>query len=372
STSLLFEVIFLFNTITSSTHKKFDKDVYYELIPKLIDLLKHTSSIIAEQALYVLRNIIDTPYAREIALKYDALPHIVDIIKPDTSIMLMDDITWLLSNLCQRTEPLSLETTKHILPVLNCLLRNENEYERIIKINNEYENVTSDTCRILSYVSDGDKNNVRAIMETGILPKLLKCLASSKKSIFIPALLIVRNIVEFGDDAHKDAIIAAGGLSGLRIVLSNCFVDEEDIERESFWIIGTLAGNTDQIQSVIDAGLLPTLMNSIAGENKIIQMRSQWVLMDILSRARGRFLKKLLNAGVLTVICNNFMKVKDDDTIMVHYLDDLKDMLDAAEENGQIEKFVIILEETGVIERLRALRFHQNDIIFKRSMSFFD
>jgi len=39
----------------------------------------------------------------------------------------MDNISWLLSNLCQRNPPLNLELIKPILPVFDRLLNSENE-----------------------------------------------------------------------------------------------------------------------------------------------------------------------------------------------------------------------------------------------------
>ncbi|KYM94635.1 Importin subunit alpha-2 [Cyphomyrmex costatus] len=351
--SLLFEVTSLLNTITSSTRQKCDKAIYYQLIPNLIKLLKHTSSTIGEQALYVLRNIIDTPYAREIALTYDVVRHLVDIIKLDTSITLMDGITWLLSNLCQKNRPLSLGNTKSILRVLNCLLNIENDY------------IISDTCRILSYLTDGSKSNVQVIMGTGILPKLLKCLASCKKSIFIPALLTVRNIVEFGNDAHKDAIITAGGLSVLRIVLSNCFVNEEDIEREAFWIIGKVAGNTDQIQSIIDAGLVKTLISRIAVGN--VQTMAAWVLTSMITSGTAQQFIRFVNSNVLLAYCA--LLHSNDYYNILCALTGLTKVLLAAENVEQREIFVIILKEARAFDKIEALQYDKDERLYKQSVS---
>lgn len=81
-----YEVTSLLITITSSLSEGSKNFIKYEAIPKLIKLLKSTSSIVVEQAVYVLGNIIDIPYACDLALKYDALSLLVDLIKPDISV----------------------------------------------------------------------------------------------------------------------------------------------------------------------------------------------------------------------------------------------------------------------------------------------
>ena len=100
-------------------------------------------------------------------------------------------------------------------------------------------------------------------METGILPKILNCLISKMKSILIPAWLTVRNIAVMGDNTQRDAIILAGGLSRLRSLYWYYGDKKNIIAEQIMWLICKMARDTDQIQSVIDAGLLLTLINEI-------------------------------------------------------------------------------------------------------------
>lgn len=85
-----------------------------------------------------------------------------------------------------------------------------------------------------------------------------------KEIIVIPALRTVGNIVTIGDDAQKNAVIFAGGLLHLGNVLRYYLcADEKDIVEEAFWVIFKIVGNTDQIQSVISADLLPLLIGGL-------------------------------------------------------------------------------------------------------------
>jgi len=56
-------------------------------IPKLVRLLKSESPNVAEQAVWALGNIAgDGPNARDFVLAHQALPQLLELIKPDISV----------------------------------------------------------------------------------------------------------------------------------------------------------------------------------------------------------------------------------------------------------------------------------------------
>lgn len=115
----------------------------------------------------------------------------------------------------------------------------------------------ADTCWALSYITDGSNDKIQAILETGLIPKLVQLLTSQEETILIPALRTVGNIVT-GNDAQTDAVILAGGLTHLGALLR---YHRANIVKETAWAISNImAGNTNQIQSAISAGLLPPLI----------------------------------------------------------------------------------------------------------------
>lgn len=91
-------------------------------------------------------------------------------------------------------------------------------------------------------------------------------LASTEIPVLTPALRAVGNIVT-GNDMQTDAIISAGGVQHLGVLLQHHRIN---IVKEAAWTISNItAGNIDQIQHVINAGLLPPLIHVLQSVSKL-------------------------------------------------------------------------------------------------------
>lgn len=90
--------------------------------------------------------------------------------------------------------------------------------------------------------------------------------------MLIPALRTVGNIVT-GNDIQTDAVILAGGLTHLGALLR---YHRANIVKEAAWAISNImAGNTNQIQSAISAGLLPPLIEALQFVSRFLHKNQQ-------------------------------------------------------------------------------------------------
>ncbi|KAI3842510.1 hypothetical protein MKX03_034376 [Papaver bracteatum] len=130
---------------------------------------------------------------------------------------MLKNSTWTLSNFCRGKLQPSFEHTKPALPAL----------ERLI--NSTDEEVLTDACWALSYLSDGTNDNIQAVIEVGACLRLVELLLHPSPTVLIPALRTVGNIVT-GDDRQTQSVIAADIICPLIHLLQNA---EFDIKKEA-------------------------------------------------------------------------------------------------------------------------------------------
>ncbi|KAL6340489.1 hypothetical protein AAG906_006153 [Vitis piasezkii] len=140
-----------------------------------------------------------------------------------------------------------LIVTKPALPALGRLIHSNDE------------DVLTDACWALSYLSDGTNDKVQAVIEAGVCPRLVELLLYSSPSVLIPALRMVGNIVT-GDDMQTQCIINHQALLCLLNPLTNNH--NKSIKKEACWTISNItASNKEQIRAVIEANIIGPLVH---------------------------------------------------------------------------------------------------------------
>ena len=129
-----------------------------------------------------------------------------------------------------------------------------------------------DACWAVSYLSDGSNDNIQAVIESGICPRLVDLLRHPSTSVQTPALRSIGNITT-GDNLQAQMMIMSGALPALHSLLSS---PKAGIRREACWTISNItAGPPPQIQAVIDAHIIPPLIDILSNSDSDFKTRKE-------------------------------------------------------------------------------------------------
>jgi importin subunit alpha-1 len=160
-------------------------------VNSLIELLSSMQIEVVEQAIWGLGNIAgDSHKVRDLVISAGAIQPIANLLQsspPGTTFV--RNASWTLSNLCRgRPAP----DFNKVIPAIPTLVK--------ILIENDVEDILTDICWALSYLTDGGEDRIPFILSTNVLPRLVQLLLHPNVSISVPSLRALGNIVT-GEDS---------------------------------------------------------------------------------------------------------------------------------------------------------------------------
>jgi len=267
---------------------------------------------------------------------------------------MLRNATWTLSNFCRGKPQPQFQIVREALPTLAQLIYSPDE------------EVLTDACWALSYLSDGPNEKIQAVIEAGVCKRLIELLMHTSPTIQTPALRTVGNIVT-GDDLQTQIII---GLNALPCLLALLNHQKKSIRKEACWTISNItAGNKDQIQAVIQHNIIRPLINLLQHAEFDVKKEAAWAISNATSGGSPEQIKYLVAQGCIKPLCD--LLEAEDTKIVSVALEGLENILKMGEKESKAtgspyNEMAAAVAESGGLTKLENLQNHKQEDIYEK------
>ncbi|CAK9184319.1 unnamed protein product, partial [Ilex paraguariensis] len=148
---------------------------------------------------------------------------------------------------------------------------------------------------------------------------------------------------------------------------------KKSIKKEACWTISNItAGNRDQIQTVIEAGIIGPLVQLLQSAEFEIKKEAAWAISNATSGGTHEQIKFLVSQGCIKPLCD--LLICPDPRIVTVCLEGLENILKVgeAEKNlgstGDVNVYAQLIDEAEGLEKIENLQSHDNNEIYEKAV----
>lgn len=313
-------------------------------------LLSSEIDELKEQAIWAIGNLAsDSLVYRDAVLESGVLEKIIRITMDAMKLSTIRQGCWTLSTIF-RISPVPIRYVSDFMPVIGkCIMMYKELNELIVEVLWATSKITE------------QKNLVYEFLQLGVLKEVCILAMSKAYNVVVPALIVLGNIIG-GTDYEAGQVIKAGGLR----VLKHCInVDYTPVRQETIWALSNLcAGDYQQVNSIMKSGILKDLIILTPKLPSDLQNEVSWVFGNIVSN-ESSIIEALVEQGLFETI-GILLKSNSSKCILVTLMA-LEKVLEYSQYMDDMnEKYMRIIEETGISNSLYELQMHKNEKVYKK------
>merc|ERR1719197_2256086 len=224
--------------------------------------------------------------------------------------------------------------------------------------------VLTDALWALSYIADGDEQQINMLLESGVVGTVVQALGCGNDDYATPAIRVVGNIAT-GSHQQTQVLLSCGVLGHLPAFLH---AKKSNLVKEACWLLSNVtAGTPDQIQAVIDAGLLSKVLEiCLGGSSHIIRKEAFWTIANLAVGGRPDQIHAAVGLGLIKALVEG-LTFQGDAQLICAIIDGLSVVLKVGADIADGEnRYFALMEEIDGSGKLEALQEDENEEVYNR------